>query len=218
LLLVGTSSGVGKSVVVAGLCRWLAREGVSVAPFIAGDFNATFQHRSFARLVGEGWNDAATHAFGGWRGTWAANRRWRPALFRIDHILAGPGISVRSGRAGRAWGSDHRPVSAVLTLPATSEDRWPWPEANAGHEGPTAPADRNLVPWIGCLSSGHVGNRQESGGGGPVLVAGPKGRASSAVQDAEPVGHLSMSPGPGRRSAGHRRLRPRPVTSSLRRS
>jgi endonuclease/exonuclease/phosphatase family metal-dependent hydrolase len=86
-----------------------------------GDFNATLQHRSFARLVGTRWSDAGTLAFGGWRGTWPANRWWRPAMLRIDHILVGPEISVRSGRAGRACGSDHRPVSAVLRLPVTGD-------------------------------------------------------------------------------------------------
>jgi adenosylcobyric acid synthase len=35
LLVAGTHSDAGKSIIVAGICRWLAREGVSVGPFKA---------------------------------------------------------------------------------------------------------------------------------------------------------------------------------------
>jgi adenosylcobyric acid synthase len=35
ILVAGTHSDAGKSVIVAGICRWLAREGASVAPFKA---------------------------------------------------------------------------------------------------------------------------------------------------------------------------------------
>ncbi|MCW2522597.1 MAG: cobalamin biosynthesis protein CobQ, partial [Frankiales bacterium] len=35
LLVAGTTSDAGKSVLTAGICRWLARQGVAVAPFKA---------------------------------------------------------------------------------------------------------------------------------------------------------------------------------------
>ena len=35
LLVAGTTSDAGKSVITAGICRWLARQGVRVAPFKA---------------------------------------------------------------------------------------------------------------------------------------------------------------------------------------
>ncbi len=35
LLVAGTTSDAGKSVLTAGICRWLVRQGVRVAPFKA---------------------------------------------------------------------------------------------------------------------------------------------------------------------------------------
>ncbi|GAA4939861.1 hypothetical protein GCM10023238_01830 [Streptomyces heliomycini] len=35
MLVAGTTSDAGKSVVTAGICRWLVRQGVKVAPFKA---------------------------------------------------------------------------------------------------------------------------------------------------------------------------------------
>ena len=107
---------------IADRAQSASSSGDNLPVVMVGDFNATRQHRSFDRLVGTGWSDAGALCFGGWRGTWPANRWWRPPLFRIDHILTGPGISVRTSRAGRARGSDHRPVTAELTLPAPGRD------------------------------------------------------------------------------------------------
>jgi adenosylcobyric acid synthase len=36
LLVAGTASDAGKSVLTAGICRWLARQGVQAAPDNAG--------------------------------------------------------------------------------------------------------------------------------------------------------------------------------------
>jgi adenosylcobyric acid synthase len=49
LLIAGTSSDAGKSVVTAGICRWLARQGFSVAPFKAQNMSLN----SFVTRSGE---------------------------------------------------------------------------------------------------------------------------------------------------------------------
>jgi endonuclease/exonuclease/phosphatase (EEP) superfamily protein YafD len=84
---------------------------------IAGDFNASRDHRQFRDLLAAGLADSADIARDRpWPGfTWPANRRY-PPLMRLDHVLVSPGITVSQTRTVAIAGTDHRGVLAVLGL------------------------------------------------------------------------------------------------------
>jgi endonuclease/exonuclease/phosphatase (EEP) superfamily protein YafD len=98
------------------------RQALTATPgvqIVAGDFNASRDHRPFRDLLADGFADSADIARKRpWPGfTWPAN--WRlPPVMRLDHILVSPGITVSEARTVKIPGTDHRAVLAVLELPA----------------------------------------------------------------------------------------------------
>jgi endonuclease/exonuclease/phosphatase (EEP) superfamily protein YafD len=88
---------------------------------VAGDFNASRDHRAFRALLRSGFvdcADAARHRV--WPGfTWPADRRF-PPLMRLDHVLASRGaVVVHETRTIRVPGSDHLGVLGVLEFRST---------------------------------------------------------------------------------------------------
>ncbi|RCG33371.1 endonuclease/exonuclease/phosphatase family protein [Sphaerisporangium album] len=88
---------------------------------LAGDFNATLDHTAVRELLGEGYADAADATGDGFVTTWP----YRPWHFNgfgippvtIDHVLAGPGVGVRTFAVHTLPATDHRAVFAELVLP-----------------------------------------------------------------------------------------------------
>jgi endonuclease/exonuclease/phosphatase (EEP) superfamily protein YafD len=83
---------------------------------VAGDFNASRDHRVFRDILRAGFVDCADAARQRhWPGfTWPADRRY-PPLMRLDHVLGSrPGCLVHQARTMRVAGTDHRGVLAVL--------------------------------------------------------------------------------------------------------
>jgi adenosylcobyric acid synthase len=112
LLIAGTGSGVGKSAVVAGLCRWLSREGVRVAPFTAQNMSLnSFVTRDGAEI---GRAQAAQ----------AQAARVEPEA-AMNPVLLKPGSDTRSQvivmghaigerEASAYWGTQHELLDVVV--------------------------------------------------------------------------------------------------------
>ncbi len=84
---------------------------------VAGDFNATWGHQAFRRLLDAGLTDAAAARGRPFQMTWGQGGRL-PPLTRIDHVLTTDGLAVVAIRTGEGRGSDHRPIVADIVRTA----------------------------------------------------------------------------------------------------
>jgi len=106
----------------AGVRTWeedlggLPAPGGEVLRVLAGDFNASFDHASFRRLVARGWVDAARAAGRGLTSTWVPVRSPLPRL-TLDHVLVDPRLGVAGLQVLHVPGSDHRALVADLRVP-----------------------------------------------------------------------------------------------------
>lgn len=83
---------------------------------LAGDFNATLDHRAFRAVVDRGYVDAADATGQGLVPTWPD--RGQRLRLTIDHVLVDRRIAVEEVTVHRVAGSDHRAVIARLRLPS----------------------------------------------------------------------------------------------------
>lgn len=87
-----------------------------VVRVLAGDFNASLDHRAFRDLLDRGYLDAADQAGKGLVPTWPNGRRI-PPIITIDHVVADRRVGVRRVEVLDVPGTDHRGVFAELVLP-----------------------------------------------------------------------------------------------------
>ena len=115
-----------------------ALTGTTGQQLVAGDFNASRDHRAFRRLLAADFVDCADAAQQRpWPGfTWPANRRF-PPLMRLDHVLVSrAGATVRESRTLAIPGTDHRGVLAAIELrPIRSQARSTAGSARPAHHG-----------------------------------------------------------------------------------
>ncbi|GAA3534156.1 endonuclease/exonuclease/phosphatase family protein [Nonomuraea rosea] len=96
--------------------RALPPASSSAVRVLAGDFNASLDHRAFRDLLDRGYVDAAEQVGKGLTPTWP-NFRPIPPIISIDHVLADRRVSVRRVEVVDVPRTDHRGVFAELRLP-----------------------------------------------------------------------------------------------------
>ena len=84
---------------------------------LAGDFNATLDHRAMRALLGRGYLDAADEAGAGLTWTWPALGHPHTLPITIDHVLVDRRVRALGVTAVRIPGTDHRALIARLRLP-----------------------------------------------------------------------------------------------------
>lgn len=89
---------------------------------LAGDFNATLDHRNMRDLLDEGFADAASATGDGWSTTWHTESRWArgllsPPPITLDRVVIDERGAINEFEILDEFGSDHRPVMAEIRLP-----------------------------------------------------------------------------------------------------
>jgi endonuclease/exonuclease/phosphatase family metal-dependent hydrolase len=87
---------------------------------VAGDFNATRDHRPFRELLAEGFLDCADSSQNlSWPGfTWPTAGGMLPVM-RLDHVLVSRTATVQMTRAIRVPHTDHRGVLTLVAIEFT---------------------------------------------------------------------------------------------------
>ena len=97
------------------IATWL--DDIHGLAVVAGDFNATRDHKQFRDILDTGFADAATQAGVGWQPTYPANRRRIPLLVAIDHVLVQGGIVATDVTRLDIPDTDHAGLVAALMVP-----------------------------------------------------------------------------------------------------
>ena len=89
---------------------------------LAGDFNATLDHRNMRELLDTGFADAASVTGDGWAATWYTEGRFAggllsPPPITLDRVVVDERGAITEFAVLEDFDSDHRPVIAEVRLP-----------------------------------------------------------------------------------------------------